>query len=59
MIHRSTPPSPQRRRAMPLTALGAAWLLAGCAQLPGLGAPPQPKAADAFQSTASLTAPTT
>ncbi|MDY0106140.1 MAG: efflux transporter outer membrane subunit [Giesbergeria sp.] len=57
MIHRSTPPSPLRRRTLPLTALGAALFLAGCAQLPDLGATPQPKTADAFQSTVSLTAP--
>ena len=60
MLPRSTRPFPARHRlTMPLTTLGAALFLAGCAQFPDLGATPQPKAADAFQSTASLTAPTT
>lgn len=58
MHHRSTPPSPALHRLrMPLSALGAALFLAGCAQLPDLGATPQPKPAQAFQSSASLTAP--
>lgn len=60
MLHRSTlPSSTLRRLTLPLTALGAALFLAGCAQLPDLGATLQPKPADAFQSTASLTAPAT
>ncbi|NMM81539.1 multidrug transporter [Acidovorax sp. SRB_14] len=58
MLHHSTQPAPTPRRlTWPLTALGAALFLAGCAQLPDLGATPQPKAANAFQSTVSLTAP--
>ena len=58
MHHRSTPPTTALHRLrMPLTGLGAALFLAGCAQLPDLGATPQPQSAQAFQSTASLTAP--
>ena len=58
MPHRSTPPSPALPRLrMPLSLLGAALLLAGCAQLPDLGATPQPKSVEAFQSTTSLKAP--
>lgn len=58
MHHSSTPPwTALHRLRMPLTGLGAALFLAGCAQFPDLGATPQPKSAEAFQSTASLTAP--
>jgi outer membrane protein TolC len=58
MLLRSTLPLPALHRlTLPLTTLGAALFLAGCAQFPDLGAPPQPKSADAFQSTAALTAP--
>jgi len=58
MHHRSTPPSTALQRLRrPLTGLGAALFLAGCAQLPDLGATPQPKSVEAFQSSASLTAP--
>ena len=58
MHHRSTPPTTALHRLrMPLTGLGAALFLAGCAQLPDLGATPQPQSAQAIQSTASLTAP--
>lgn len=58
MLQRSTPSTPALHRLrMPLTALGAALFLAGCAQLPDLSARPQPKPVDAFQSTASLKAP--
>ncbi|WP_348683323.1 efflux transporter outer membrane subunit [Acidovorax soli] len=58
MLHHSTQPAPTLRRLVsPLTALGAALFLAGCAQLPDLGATPQPQSADTFQSTASLQAP--
>jgi len=58
MLRRGTLPSPALHRlTSPLTALGAALFLAGCAQLPDLGATPQPKASDTFQSTASLQAP--
>ena len=58
MSHRSTPPAP----ALPglrlsLSTLGAALFLAGCAQLPELSGMPQPKSAAAFQSSASLAAP--
>ncbi|PJI99123.1 NodT family efflux transporter outer membrane factor (OMF) lipoprotein [Acidovorax sp. 69] len=56
----STPPSPALRRLRTprhLPLLGAVLFLAGCAQLPDLGASPQPKSADAFQSARSLTAP--
>lgn len=58
MQHSSTPPAPTLHRLrLPLTALGTALFLAGCAQLPDLGATHRPKAADAFQATASLQAP--
>ncbi|WP_287877155.1 efflux transporter outer membrane subunit [Acidovorax sp.] len=58
MLHHSTQPAPTSRRlTWPLTTLGAALFLAGCAQLPDLGATPQPQSADTFQSTASLQAP--
>lgn len=46
------------RLALPLQALGAVWFLAGCAQLPDLGAAPQPRPAEAFLSAVSLQAPT-
>ena len=61
MSRRSTPPPPAlQRRILTLpciSALGAALVLAGCAQLPDLGALPQAKTAEAFQATTSLTAP--
>ena len=54
----STPPlSALHRLRMPLSALGAALFMAGCAQFPDLGATPQPRPVDAFQSTQSLKAP--
>lgn len=58
MLHHSTQPAhASRRLTQHLTALSAGLFLAGCAQLPDLGAAPQPKSADAFQSSASLQAP--
>lgn len=58
MSRRSTPPPPAPHgRILTLSALSAAWVLAGCAQLPDLGTLPHTKTADAFQSTTSLTAP--
>lgn len=58
MHHRSTPPSTALHRLRrPLTGLGVALFLAGCAELPDLGATAQPKSVEAFQSSASLTAP--
>jgi NodT family efflux transporter outer membrane factor (OMF) lipoprotein len=58
MPHRSTIFSAAlQRRALPLTAIYAALLLAGCAQLPELGASPPMKGADAFQSGNALQAP--
>lgn len=60
MLLRSTQPSPALHRlSLPLMALSAVLFLAGCAQLPDLGATPQPKSADAFQSRTSLKAPAT
>lgn len=55
MSRRSTPPrsTPSRRR-LTVCALGAAWFLAGCAQLPDLGASPQAKAASAYQTQKAL-----
>jgi len=58
MLQRPTLPAPALHRlAVPLKALGATLLLAGCAQLPDLGAAPQPKTPEAFPSTASMKAP--
>lgn len=52
----SSSPACLRLRA-PLSALVAALALVGCAHLPDLGAPAQPKTANAFQATTSLQAP--
>lgn len=58
MPHRSTPSSPALHGlCMPLSLVGAALFLVGCAQLPDLDAAPRPKPVEAFQSTASLQAP--
>lgn len=59
MHHTCTLPSTALHRLrMPLTGLGAALFLVGCAQLPDLGVTPQPQSVEAFQSKASLKAPT-
>lgn len=52
-----SPPALQRLTA-PLTAVCAAVFLAGCAQLPNLGEAPPLKPVHAFESRASLQAPT-
>lgn len=58
MLRRSTLSSPALHRlGLPLTALCTALFLAGCAQLPDVGEPPQPRKFDAFLSSASLKAP--
>ena len=54
---RTLPSTALDRLRMPLSALGAALFLAGCAQLPDLGATPRPQSVEAFPSTVSLKAP--
>ncbi len=58
MLSTSTrPPAALYRLRLRMTALAAALVLAGCAQLPDLGPQPTPKSTDAFQAAASMQAP--
>lgn len=56
MLHRNRQPD-TARSALAFTALCAALLLAGCAQLPKMGPQPIIKGADAYSSTESFAAP--
>lgn len=60
MLRPRTLSSPALHRlSLSLTALCAALVLAGCAQLPEMGELPQPRTSDTFQSKASLNAAAT